>query len=89
MFVLSAGVYLVNREHLIKGSEIMKKVLNDDQEQLEALNILLAVVEQLQHPKSESLFGASFCRWRQQSQDHSKRTVSVSFGALVYQQPMV
>lgn len=72
MFVLSAGVYLVNGERLIKGSEVLKKILDDDQKQLEALNILQGVVEQLQHPKSESLSSTS--RWRQQ--DSSKRTVN-------------
>ena len=55
MFVLSAGVYLVNGERLIKGSKVLKKILDDDQKQLEALNILQCVMEQLQHPKSESL----------------------------------
>ncbi|CAF98129.1 unnamed protein product, partial [Tetraodon nigroviridis] len=46
------GVYLVNREHLIERSEMLKKVLDDDQKQLEALKIVQDVVEQLQHPKN-------------------------------------
>lgn len=68
IFVLSDGVYLVNREHLIERSEMLKKVLDDDQKQLEALKIVQDVVEQLQHPKSESLSLSFTCRWRQQSQ---------------------
>lgn len=52
--VLPAGVYLLDREHLINRSQVLKTVLDDDHKQLEALNILQAVVEQLQHPKSES-----------------------------------
>lgn len=56
MFVLSAGVYVVNGERLIKRLNVLKKILDDDQKQLEALNILQDVAEKLQHPKSESRF---------------------------------
>lgn len=70
MSVLSGGVYLVNRERLTKESEVLKRILDDDQKQLEALNILQTNVEQLQHPKSESL--STNCRWRQRSQDCGK-----------------
>lgn len=56
VFVLSAGVYLLKRERLTRSSEVLEKVLDDDQKQLEALNILQGVAEQLRHPKSESPF---------------------------------
>lgn len=69
--MLSGGVYQVDGERLMKGAKVLKTILDDDQKQLEALNILQSVVEQLQHPKSEPLSSAS--RWRQRPQDRSER----------------
>lgn len=69
--MLSGGVYRVDGECLIKGAKVLKTILDDDQKQLEALNILQSVVEQLQHPNSEPLSSTS--RWRQRPQDGSKQ----------------
>lgn len=67
--MLSDGVYLVDRECLIKGAEVLKKILDDDHKQLEAPNVLQSVVGQLQHPKSDS-FSSTWCH---RSQGGAKR----------------